>query len=84
MSLRQSTAPPERLARVNSAMSLMFNGIIPVGSFVGGALAEAIGVREAMFVGAAGYALSSVWVILSPIRHLRELPATQSATSAVT
>jgi Na+/melibiose symporter-like transporter len=84
MSLRQATAPPERLARVNSAMSLMFNGIIPVGSFVGGALAEAIGVREAMFVGAAGYALSSLWVILSPIRELRELPAANAASSAVT
>jgi Na+/melibiose symporter-like transporter len=84
MSLRQAVAPPETLARVNSAMSLMFNGLIPVGSFLGGALAEVVGVRAAMFVGATGYALSTLWVVFSPIRHLRELPATNAATSAVT
>jgi Na+/melibiose symporter-like transporter len=84
MSLRQATAPPETLARVNSAMSLMFNGVVPIGSFVGGALAEVIGVRAAMFVGAAGFALSTLWLVFSPIPHLRELPATYSASSAVT
>jgi predicted MFS family arabinose efflux permease len=84
VSLRQSVAPAAVLGRVNSSMNLVFNGIIPVGAFVGGALAEAIGVREAMFVGAGGYALSALWVIFSPIRHLRELPATNAATSAVT
>lgn len=83
-SLRQSVAPPEALGRVNSSMNLMFSGVIPVGSFVGGVLAEFIGVRAAMFVGAAGYALSSLFVICSPIRHLRDLPDTNSATSAVT
>ena len=84
VSLRQSVAPAAVLGRVNSSMNLVFNGVIPVGAFVGGALAEAIGVREAMFVGAGGYALSALWVIFSPIRHLRDLPATNAATSAVT
>ena len=84
MSLRQAVAPPAVLGRVNSSMNLVFNGVIPIGAFVGGALAEVIGVRAAMFVGAAGYALSALWVIFSPIRHLRELPATKAATSAVT
>jgi predicted MFS family arabinose efflux permease len=83
-SLRQAVAPPATLGRVNSAMSLMFSGVIPVGSFVGGVLAEAIGVRAAMFVSAGGFALSTLWVIFSPIRHLRELPETKAATSAVT
>ena len=84
ISLRQAVAPPAALGRVNSAMSLLFSGVIPIGSFVGGALAEVIGVRPAMFVGAAGFALSSLWVVFSPIRHLRELPATNAATSGVT
>ena len=83
-SLRQAVAPPEVLGRVNSAMNLMFNGIIPIGAFLGGALAEVIGVREAMFVGGGGYALSTLWLVFSPVRHLRELPATNAATSGVT
>ena len=66
-------------------MNLMFNGMIPVGAFLGGAVAEVIGVREAMFVGAGGYLLSTLWLVFSPVRHLRELPAaTNAATSAVT
>lgn len=83
-SLRQAVAPVDALGRVNSAMNLMFNGMIPVGAFAGGALAEAIGVRAAMFVGGGGYLLSTLWLIFSPIRHLRDLAATNSATSAVT
>jgi Na+/melibiose symporter-like transporter len=84
MSLRQAVAPPERLARVNSAMNLMLNGIIPVGAFAGGALAEVIGVRAAMFVGGAGYAVATLWLVCSPIRHLRELPKTNAASSGGT
>jgi hypothetical protein len=66
-------------------MNLLFNGILPLGSFAGGALAGVIGVRATMLLGAAGYLLSSLWLVFSPVRHLRELPAaTNSATSAVT
>jgi Na+/melibiose symporter-like transporter len=84
-SLRQAVTPPERLARVNSAMNLMFNGVIPAGAFLGGALAAVIGVRASMFVGAGGYLLSTMWLVFSPVRHLRELPAaTSAATSATT
>jgi predicted MFS family arabinose efflux permease len=84
-SLRQAVAPPEMLGRVNSAMSLLFNGLIPIGALMGGALAEMVGVRTAMLVGAGGYLLSSTWLVFSPIPALRELPAaTNAATSAVT
>jgi predicted MFS family arabinose efflux permease len=84
-SLRQASAPPRVLGRVNSAMNLLFNGLIPVGAFAGGALAAVIGVRSAMFVGGAGYLLSTFWLVFSPIPALRDLPAaTNEATSAVT
>ena len=85
MSLRQASAPPHILGRVNSAMNLLFNGLIPVGAFAGGVLASVIGVRAAMFVGGAGYLLSTLWLVFSPIPALRELPAsTNEASSAVT
>jgi predicted MFS family arabinose efflux permease len=72
--LRQAVAPSHVLGRVNSAAHLTFRGVLPVGALVGGALAQQIGVRATMFVGAAGFLLSTLWLICSPIRHLRELP----------
>jgi predicted MFS family arabinose efflux permease len=74
LSLRQTIAPPQLLGRVNSAMHLMFRGVMPAGALVGGALAQFIGLRPAMFVGAAGFLLSTLWLVFSPVRHLHELP----------
>ena len=59
---------------MNSAAHLTFRGILPLGALLGGAIAERIGLRNAMFVGAAGFLLSTLWLIFSPIRRLRELP----------
>jgi predicted MFS family arabinose efflux permease len=84
VSLRQSVTPPHLLARVNSAMNLLFNGIIPIGAFVGGAVASVLGVRTTMLIGAAGYLASSLWIVASPILRLRDMPAASEATSAAT
>jgi len=52
----------------------MFRGVIPVGALLGGALAEEIGLRGAMFAGAAGFLLSTLWLIFSPIRRMQKVP----------
>jgi MFS family permease len=75
LTLRQAIAPAHVLGRVNSAAHMTFRGVLPVGALLGGALAEAIGMRGAMFVGAGGFLLSTLWLIFSPIRRLRELPS---------
>ncbi|HXM45963.1 MAG TPA: MFS transporter [Bryobacteraceae bacterium] len=74
VTLRQAIAPSHVLGRVNSAAHLTFRGVLPVGALLGGALAEAIGLRAAMFVGAGGFLLSTLWLVFSPVRQLRELP----------
>ena len=74
-SLRKSVTPDRLLGRVNSAMHLLFRGIVPVGAFAGGAMASAIGIRQTMLAGAAGFLLSSLCLILSPIRKLEDLAA---------
>jgi predicted MFS family arabinose efflux permease len=74
LTLRQAVAPSHVLGRVNSAAHLMFRGVLPAGALLGGALAEAIGLRSAMFVSASGSLLSTLWLIFSPIRRLREVP----------
>jgi predicted MFS family arabinose efflux permease len=74
LTLRQAVAPSHVLGRVNSAAHLTFRGVLPVGALLGGAVAEVIGLRGAMFVGASGFLLSTLWLICSPMRRLRELP----------
>ena len=43
--LRQKVTPGHLLGRVNSAMHLVFQGVIPLGARAGGALGQAIGLR---------------------------------------
>jgi MFS family permease len=82
LSLRQAVTPSHLLGRVNAAMHLLFRGILPVGAFAGGMIADRIGIRITLFLGATGYLLSTVWLLFSPIRHLRELPETSTVPSA--
>jgi len=74
LTLRQAVAPSHVLGRVNSAAHLMFRGVLPLGSLLGGAIAEVVGLRGAMFAGAGGFLLSTLWLVYSPIRRLREVP----------
>jgi MFS family permease len=81
LTLRQAIAPSHVLGRVNSAAHLTFRGVLPAGALLGGALAQAIGLRTAMFVGAGGFLLSTMWLIFSPIRRLRDLPLPRTGSS---
>jgi predicted MFS family arabinose efflux permease len=71
MTARQKIAPPQILGRVNSALHLTYQGLVPLGALAGGALAEVAGVRTAMLTGGLGYLLSAMWLFFSPVRHLR-------------
>lgn len=69
LTLRQSITPSHLLGRVNSAIHLLFQGILPAGALAGGAVAQQIGIRQTLFLGAAGYLLSTLWLIFSPVRR---------------
>ena len=45
------------------------------GAFAGGWLAEAVGMRGALLTGGCGFLLSTLWLVFSPLRGLRKLPA---------
>jgi MFS family permease len=49
--LIQTLAPDETRGRVMSVYTLAFNGMFPVGSFIGGAIAQKAGAPAATFVG---------------------------------
>jgi len=72
-SLRQSVTPDRLLGRMNATMRLASYSAIPLGSLLAGSLGAAIGLRPALLIGAAGFALPVLCILLSPIPGLREL-----------
>lgn len=74
VSYRQAICPPRLQGRMNSVMRFMVWGTIPIGTLAGGALATWIGLRETIIVGAIGGGTAFLWLLLSPQRHLREMP----------
>jgi predicted MFS family arabinose efflux permease len=74
VSFRQRSVPAELLGRVNATVRFFAWGARPVGALTGGVLAELIGVRQAVLVGAIGTSLAWLWLYLSPLRSMRALP----------
>jgi predicted MFS family arabinose efflux permease len=52
-------------------------GLIPLGSLLGGILGETLGLRPALWVGAALLFPSWLWLLCSPARSLRTLPRSE-------
>lgn len=66
---------PDRIrGRAAGAMRLVNYGIRPIGAVIGGVLGQAIGVRPTLFVMTIGALLGVLWLVGSPVLHLRELP----------
>ena len=75
VSLRQAITPERIQGRMNSVMRFLVWGTIPLGSLTGGALGSTIGLRETLFVGAAGGLLAGLPIMLSPAqRTLVQIP----------
>jgi len=74
VSYRQAICPARLQGRMNSAMRFIVWGTIPLGTLAGGALGTWVGLRETIVIGAIGGGLSFLWILLSPQRHLREMP----------
>ena len=71
-SLRQTVLPQAVLGRANAAILACTAGVLPVTALIAGALAQAIGTREAVWVGVTiGLAAP---LFLLPLRRLREPP----------
>lgn len=75
LSLRQSLTPPRLLGRVAASNQVMSQGMMPIGSFLGGVIGSLVNVQAALLVGVAGMFLAAVWVLRSPVASIRELPA---------
>ena len=82
VSYRQAICPARLQGRMNSAMRFIVWGTIPLGTLAGGALGTWLGLREAIAIGAIGSGLSFLWILLSPQRHLRDMPEPVDDTPA--
>jgi len=76
---RQITVPRHLLGRVTAVNRFVSWGGIPLGSLIAGALGSAIGVRPALWaVVVAQLVMTPLPVLLSPLRHTRDITAAPS------
>jgi MFS family permease len=79
VSFRQMLCPPKLLGRMNATLRFMMWGTLPLGALVGGAVADGLGARAALWVCAAGFLVVPLPLLLSPLRRMRDLPAAPAA-----
>ena len=74
VSYRQSLVPRDIQGRMNATMRTIVWGTIPVGSLLGGFFADAYGIRETVGVMTVLACLAVFWLVISPVRKVREFP----------
>ena len=72
LSLRQVRCPGHLLSRVNATMRFVILGLAPLGALVGGAMAEAAGIRATLFV-AQGLVVAASLPVYLALRRTREV-----------
>ncbi|MBB5933018.1 MFS family permease [Streptomyces zagrosensis] len=73
-SLHAALIPNALRARVTGAYRMLTHGVRPLGALTAGALGSTIGLRPTLWIGTAGAVLSLLWVLPSPVPHIRDLP----------
>jgi hypothetical protein len=73
-SFMQAYVSPDIFGRVISATWAVGFAMMPVGALLAGGLATALGVRAALWILTALIAASGLAFLLTPMRHLRDLP----------
>ncbi len=74
VSLRQAITPERMQGRMNATMRFIVWGTIPIGATIGGIIATAVGVTQAMWIGTILGCTAFLPVFLGPVRGLREFP----------
>jgi MFS family permease len=75
LSLRQAVTPDRLLARVGATARVVISAAMLVGGLVGGFLGDVVGVLPALLAAALAGLLAPAWLLLSPVRGLRAVPA---------
>ncbi|WP_435208387.1 MFS transporter [Micromonospora sp. bgisy143] len=71
--LLAAVTPDDARGRRAGAYSAVNYGIRPLGALVGGALGTTLGLRPTLVVAGLGGMLAVLWLLASPVRHIRTL-----------
>jgi predicted MFS family arabinose efflux permease len=74
VSLRQAITPEHFLGRMNATMRFLVWGTIPIGSVIGAALSEIVGVRTTIWISAILACFAFLPVLFSKVRGIRTIP----------
>jgi len=77
VSLRQAITPEHFLGRMNATMRFLVWGTIPVGSLIGAALSELVGVRTTIWISAVLGFFAFLPVLFSRVRTVQSIPSEQ-------
>ncbi|TCO54902.1 MFS transporter [Actinocrispum wychmicini] len=69
MGFRQSVTPDRLQGRMNATIRSFNRGMIVIGAPLGGALADALGNRTAMWIAVGGLVVQAVAITCTPLRH---------------
>ncbi|MFC4550082.1 MULTISPECIES: MFS transporter [Halorussus] len=75
--LNQRVFPADMLGRVSATKGTATGATLPLGSLVGGIVAETLGTTTTLALAASGFGFTAVYVLLRP--RLRQLPAVTAA-----
>ncbi|HTN97083.1 MAG TPA: MFS transporter [Nordella sp.] len=81
VSLRQTVLPLSIMGRVGAAFHVGTGSLAVLGALLGGVLATTLGIRETLFIAAAGLVLAPLWAMLSPLWRLRAMPSPANPAS---
>jgi MFS family permease len=81
LSLRQTVTPRDMMARMNAGMRTVTWGLGALGATIGGLLGGVVGVRNALWLAAAGFVVAALPVLLSRIPRIRVLRAEAVAST---
>jgi predicted MFS family arabinose efflux permease len=71
--LRQKLVPNAQLGRVAATVAVVNDGPVPLGALLAGLLVQIVSLDAVLWIAVAGYALSPVVALLSPVRSLRRV-----------
>jgi len=74
VSLRQSITPERMQGRMNATMRFIVWGTVPIGATIGGVVATAAGVTQALWIGSILACTAFLPVFLGPVRRLHDFP----------
>ena len=70
LTVRQQVTPGRLLGRVNGTLHVLIEGVGPIGALAGAVLAEAFGIRTAIWISVAGSLAGVGFLVFSPVRRL--------------